>query len=310
MVYSSVTYYYYSQGYAKSQGVNEFFYLDKTRDTVLTGFAARHALLVNNAEVNVETPLNRYGFFEELHKELLPNTKLELKITFEDDNNLIWRTGGADCRVVITKFQLIIPRITLNASGLKLYSDDYFKNRKWSYLREVINSNDATQQASGNFRISTRINKPRYVFVFIINTADDNDQGANKFLYNTFTPANRRLTECHLVLGNGKDYPKVYYRPNTEPTRVFRDVLKYIHANSQYSHDTLLTRSNFSSIFSFVYFDLTRQSTDIRDGMTKLTFKYTLSGATNAAYKIYALVLHEQDVELVKMSNKVILRSM
>jgi len=334
----------YSQGYAQTQGVNEFFYLDKTRDTALTefttaivkahadnpgnaendpmnvfngrnanynlGFVARKALLADNAVLNVEIPLNRYGFFEELHNEILPNTKIELKIKFENDNNLIWRTGGADCRVVITKLQLLVPRITFNASGLKLYSDDYFTNKKWSYLREVIYASDSTQQASGNFRISTGINKPRHVFVFIINDADDNNQEANKFLYNTFSPANQQLTECYLVPGNGRDYPEVHYTPVKQPSRVFRDVMKYVQANSAYSHDTLLTRSNFTSIFSFVYFDLTKQSTDIRDGNTKFTFHYKLSGATNAAYKIHALVLHEQDVELQKISNKLILRSM
>lgn len=313
----------YSNGYVQSQGTNEFFYLDTTRNTVLTeftaadntarvagynsGFVTRKALLVDNAEVNVEIPLNRYGSFERLHDELLPNTKIELKITFESDANLIWRTGGNDCRVVITKLQLIVPRITFNANGLKIYSDNYFINKKWSYLRELIYSGDSTQQASGNFRISTGINKPRHVFVFIINDANDEVQTANKYLYNTFSPADQQLTECRLVVGNGRDYPEVPYTPVDEPSRVFRDVMKYVHTNSEYAHDTLLTRSNFHSIFSFVYFDLTKQSTDIKDGTTKLTFHYKLSGAE---YKIYALVLHEQDVELIKTSGKLILTSM
>ena len=324
----------YSNGYVKSLGTNEFFYLDTTRDTVLTeftqialtgqaqnitptkvngynsGFAVRHTLLVDNAVVNAEIPLNRYGFFERLHDELLPNTKIELKITLESDANLVWRTGGADCRVIVTKLQLIVPRITFNANGLKIYTDNYFMNKKWSYLREQIYSDDATQQASGNYRITTGINKPRHVFVFIINEANDNSQTANKFLYNTFSPANQQLTECRLVVGNGRDYPEVPYTPVDEPSRVFRDVMKYIHANSEYAHDTLLTRSNFNSIFSFVYFDLTKQSTDIKDGTTKLTFHYKLSGAANAQYKIHALVLYEQDVELIKTSGKLMLRSM
>lgn len=324
----------YSQGYAKSQGVNEFFYSDNNRETGIiefnvlqldgnaqnitpskvaaynSGFAVRHALLVNNAVVNAEIPLNRYGFFERLHDELLPNTKIELNIQIESDENLVWRTGGNDCRVVITKLQLIIPRITFNADGLKLYSEKYFVDKEWSYLREMIEISSETQQASGNFRISTGINKPRHVFVFIINTASNDVQTANQYLYNTFSPSDQNLTECHLVVGNGRDYPEVHYTPNSEPTRVYRDVMKYVHANSEYAHDTLLTRSNFNSIYSFVYFDLTKQPTDIRDGMSKLVFHYKLSGATAAAYKIYGLVLYEQDVEMRKISNKLVLRSM
>ena len=139
---------------------------------------------------------------------------------------------------------------------------------------------------------------------------DDDDQQANKFLYNTFSPANQTLTSCYLEVGNGKDYPEVHYRPMEEPTRVFRDVLKYVHANNDYAGDTLLTRPNFLTIFSFLYFDLTKQPADVKDGMTKLTFKYTLSGATNADYSVYAIVLYEQDVEMVKTSGRLVLRTM
>ena len=151
------------------------------------------------------------------------------------------------------------------------------------------------------------------MFVFIINdasVADATAQTSNKFLYNTFQPANQRLTSCYLEAGNGKEYPEVRYRPREEPTRVFRDVLKYVHANSDYAGDTLLNRANFGGIFSFVYFDLTKQPADVKDGMTKLNFKYTLTGATDAGYTIYALVLYEQDVEMIKTSGRLILRDM
>ena len=65
-----------------------------------------------------------------------------------------------------------------------------------------------------------------------------------------------------------------------------------------------------SCIFPFIYFDPTKQPIDIKDGITKLTFKYTLSAATNNPYSVYALVLYEQDVEMRKTDGKLILRSM
>ena len=55
-------------------------------------------------------------------------------------------------------------------------------------------------------------------------------------------------------------------------TRVYRDVLKYVHANNEYGQGTLLTASNFKSLFGFLYFDLTKQKMDIRDGTTGLVF--------------------------------------
>ena len=301
----------YSQGYSKSQGTNEFFYIDTKRNAeeraaqanYNSGFAARKLLLDAGATVNAEIPLNRYGFFESLHGELLPNSRIELKIDLESDANLVWQATD-DCRVVLSKFQLIVPRIVFNADGKSLYISEYLNTRKWTYLRELVERGDSTQQKTGSFRISTAINKPRHVFVYIINDVNDASQTANKFLYNTFNVVNdKTLNSCFLEVGNGKEYPEVHYRPSD-------DVLKYVHANSDHAGDTLINRSNFGSIFPFIYFDLTKQPTDIKDGMTKLTFKYTLSGATNATYSVYALVLSEQDVEMRKTDGKLVLISM
>ena len=308
----------YSQGYSVSQGTNEFFYIDKKRFAkersaqadYNSGFAARKLLLNGGATVNAEIPLNRYSFFESLHGELLPNSKIELKIDLESDADLVWQAAD-DCRVVLTKFQLIVPRIVFNADGKSLYISKYLDTRKWTYLRELVERDNSTQQQTANFRISTGINKPRHVFVFIINYVNVESQTVNKFLYYTFNVANdRKLQSCHLEVRNGKEYRELHYSPHEEPSRVFRDVLNHVHANSDYAGDTLINRANFGSIFPFIYFDLTKQPMDIKDGMTKLTFKYTLSGATNAAYSVYALVLHEQDVEMRKTDGRLILRSM
>ena len=120
----------------------------------------------------------------------------------------------------------------------------------------------------------------------------------------------QKLENCYLEVGYGKKYPETDYTPQTEPTRVFRDVLKYVHANSRFASDTLLNRTNFSNLFPFIYFDLTKQPTDIKDGMTKLTFKYELSGATAAEYSVYSLILSKQDIEIRKTDGKLTLRSM
>ena len=144
----------YSDPYSKSQATNEFFYIDKNRNaeervaqiaTYNSGFAARKLLLNAGATVNAEIPLNRYGFFESLHGELLPNSRIELNIDLESDNNLSWRAGGTNSRVVLSKFQLIVPRIVFNSSGKSLYMDKYLDTRKWTYLREMVERGNSTQ---------------------------------------------------------------------------------------------------------------------------------------------------------------------
>ena len=67
-------------------------------------------------------------------------------------------------------------------------------------------------------------------------------------------------------------------------TRVYRDVLKYVHKNNEYGEGSLLNKSYFSTLFPFLYFDLSKQKMDIKGGTTKLTFKYELSGTMATAY--------------------------
>ena len=251
--------------------------LDDVNANYNKGFAARKVLLGADAEtvVNCEIPLNRYSFFEELQDRLLPNVRIEIQLEMENDKNLIWRSGAADAagtssRLIITKLQLFVPRIIFNAEGQKLYLENYLKPHKWTYLTETTYSQNIGQERTGNFRLTNCIPKPRYVFVFFINNANLDNQLANPFLYNTFSVSTdpRTLDQCYLEVGNGNEYPHLKYEPERDRSRVFRDVMKYVNANNDLQGGTLLNISNFKDLFPFIYFDLTKQKTDLRDGKT------------------------------------------
>ena len=308
----------YSPSYASSTGTNEFYYLDTSRaaeerpaedETYNKGFASRKLLLGTSSIVTRELPLNRYSFFEALERNLLPSGRLELNIEIESDANLIWQAAD-NCRVVLTKLQLIVPRITFNSEGQSLYMSEYLKPYKWVYLRENIERSNSTSQRAGHFKISSGILRPRHVFVFIINDANIDSQTSNPFLYNTFNVSTdpRTLQNCHLEVGNGQEYPEIHYTPSTDLSRVYRDVLKYVHKVSEYGEGTLLNIQNFQTLFPFLYFDLTKQKADIRDGTTKLTFRYELSGTTTTPYSVYALTLYEQEAELIQQNGKLLFR--
>ena len=53
-----------------------------------------------------------------------------------------------------------------------------------------------------------------------------------------------------------------------------------VYANNDYQGGTLPNISNFKTLYPFVYFDLTKQKMDIKDGVTKVSFHYELSGRT------------------------------
>ena len=307
----------YSPGYAQSTATNEFFHLDTHRAAeerpaqaaYNKGFAERKLLLGTSSVVTRELPLNRYSFFEALEMNLLPSGRLEMNIEFESDANLIWQAAD-NCRVVLTKLELIVPRITFNSEGQSIYMSKFLKPYKWTYLRENIERSNSSTQRAGHFKISSGISRPRHIFVFIINDADVDSQTSNPFLYNTFSVSTdpRTLQNCHLEVGNGHEYPEIHYTPATDLSRVYRDVLKYVHKNNEFSEGSLINISNFQTLFPFLYFDLTKQKADIRDGTTKLTFRYELSGTTAAAYSVYALTLYEQEAELVQQNGKLLFR--
>ena len=324
----------YNPSYAQSVATNEFYFLDTSRhaeETEFTinntnvtgganvvkgrvanynkGFAARKALLGASAKVNCEIPLNRYSFFEALEDKLLPNTKIELNIEIEKDANLIFQAAD-NCRVIITRLQLFIPKLTFNSEGQKLYMENYLKPYKWTYLNEVVERSNNSQQQTGHFRITNAISKPRHVFVFGINTARIDSQTANPFLYDTFNlPNNANISRCYLEVANGNEYPDIHFKPSTDLSRVFRNVMSYVYANNDYQGGTLLNRSNFKSLFPFVYFDLTKQKMDIKDGVTKLAFHYELTANPNADYNFYALILHERVAEISQQDGKLLLRA-
>ena len=338
----------YNPSYAKSVGTNEYYFpdtsthpdsfkytrrqvthgqnaannadeaglmLDDVNANYNKGFAARKVLLGASAKVNCEIPLNRYSFFEELQDRLLPNVRIEIQIEMENDKNLIWRTGAADAagttfRLIVTRLQLFVPRMIFNAEGQKLYLKNYLKPHKWTYLTETTYNQNMGTQRTGTFRLTNGIPKPRHVFIFFINNASLDDQRYNPFLYNTFSVSTdpRTLNDCYMEVGNGNEYPHVKYEPNLDPSRVFRDVMKYTNAYNDLQGGTLLNISNFKSLFPFVYFDLTKQKKDLRDGNTKLSFHYRLSDTTTTEYTIYGIVLSEKDAEIDKESGKLLLR--
>ena len=332
----------YNPSCAKSVGTNEYYFPDTTRHANTTkyntrtvadtggtnrnlaesdnanynkGFAARKLLLGASAKVNCEISLNRYSLFQELQDKLLPNVKIELQIEMENDKNLIWRgdgqadAAGTTYRLIVTRLQLFVPRLIFNSEGQKLYLENYL-------ITETTYNQDMRTQRTGNFRLTNGILKPRHVFIFFIKNTSLDNQLENPFLYDTFTittdPTNpaltKNLTQCHLEVGNGNEYPHLNYEPQQDPSRVFRDVMKYVNANNDLQGGTLLNISNFKNLYPFIYFDLTKQRTDLRDGNTKLSFHYTLSGTIATDYTIYGIVLSEKEAEISKESGKLLLR--
>ena len=65
--------------------------------------------------------------------------------------------------------------------------EKHLKPYKCTYLNEVVERSNNSNQQTGHFKITNAISKPRHVLVFKINTPIIDDQTKNLFLYNTFS---------------------------------------------------------------------------------------------------------------------------
>ena len=161
----------YSDDYSRTVAKNTFWYLDSNDSTEIRpaqatynyGFHARQVLTSDNKAVNVTIPLNRYSFFEELEGRMLPPIQLDFEINLQPDAELLY--GAVDTtRVVIDRFYLWVPRLEPKDSLMSKFVSDFQKPSKWKYLREMYEHSNPTRN-SGDFRISTSIDKVRHVLL-------------------------------------------------------------------------------------------------------------------------------------------------
>ena len=274
------------------------------------GFAKRKTLLSGGATNNIILPLNRFGYFQSFRDQICPNGKVSFEIRLESDNNVIFRDNAAGAgRYIITKFVLWVPKMVLSPSGQNMFVEKYLKAHTWTYLKERIETAPFTQQ-SGKFRITNSIRKPRHVFIWVLNTAKMNDQEQNMFVFNTYNIANARtITSAQLELSNGVFYPERIMNPTTEMAKAFRELTEYNKGYNDYLTGPTIDLKSFKELYGILYFDLTHQETELKEGDTKLELSFQLNDTPNAEYNLYALILNEEEISVDVKSGKAVLRT-
>ena len=306
------------KGYIDEIGRDQFFYLDTSTGTTEaranqalynTGFA-RRKILTDEATVNkISIPLNLYSYFAAFKDNIHPNTNIIMWIDLEDDDNIIFRKGAApDSKVILTKFRLWCPNITFNDVGSKLYLENYLKPKKWTFLNETTKMLN-TNLAAESFRISVGVNKPRHVFVWVVPVASYDNQEHNIFTFKTFSIGNnnRYFSTARLFVNNKIQYPRMDYT-SEEESRLYRALMSFSSSYDDIFSNPIINRSNFRNLFGILYFDLRRQTYDVKNGTVSLNFDYKLNGANGTNVRINALVLHEETIELYTSSGKLMIR--
>lgn len=275
------------------------------------GFTKRKTLLTGSAANNIHLPLNRFGYFQSFKDQISPNGKVSFEVRLESDDNVIFRANAANAgRYIITKFVLWVPKMVLTPSGQKMFVEKYLKPHTWAYLNERIESSPVSRQRTGKFRITNAIRKPRHVFVWVLNTAKLGDQEQNMFVFNTYNIAdNKTITRAQLELANGVFYPERVMDPTNEIGKAYRDLIEYTKGFNDHLSGPTIDLKSFQNLYGILYFDLTHQEEELKEGDTKLELSYQLNGGPDADYSIYALILNEEEISVNVKSGKAVLRT-
>ena len=301
----------YSDDYARSVAKNSLWYLDTSDSTVADdnkGLEARRLLTSDRKLVNVNIPLNRYSFFEELEGRMLPPMQLTFEIDLNTDAEALY--GAVDTmRIVLDRFYLWVPRLEPKDALMSKFISEFQKPSKWKYLREMYQHSDVTRN-SGDFRISAGIDKVRHVFVYL-QRLKNNIMTQNPYIFDTFNitgadPAVTWLSTCRLEYGNGVFYPELDYDQESK-SRIFSDLMNYSWKKNDYNTGTQLNVSNWDSIYPLLYFDLSYQAEQVSRDPKQLVLRYRINQASTADFQLHAIVLYEKDVVIDKVGDQLVI---
>ena len=313
----------YSDDYSRSVGKNSFWYLDTddTTEDTNTGFESRRILTQahnNNGTggprlVNEMIPLNRYSFFQELERKMLPPMQLSIELTLNDDSELIHMANGADAgRVVVKRLYLWLPRLIPKDSMYSKFVSDFLQPTSWVYMRDLYNQSANTRAIQNMFQISPAIDNVEHVFIYLQRTDGPNDDESERspYLFDTFklnaADAASSLSSARLEYGNNVFYPELEYDADSK-IRIFNDLMSYAFRKNDYNTGTQLNVSNFTSLYGLIYFDLTYQKEVVTRDPKQLILHYRINVAPAANVRAHSIVFYKSEVVVKTVGNELMI---
>ena len=313
----------YSEDYSRSVAKNSFWYLDSDDTTANTniGFEARRILTqaVDNdggggaKSINETIPLNRYSFFQELERKMLPPMQLTIELTLNEDSELIHKAAAADAgRVVVKRLYLWLPRLVPKDSMYSKFVSEFLKPTTWTYMRDLYNQSANTRAIQNMFQISPAIDNVKHVFIYLQRTdgPNNNESERTPYILDTFklnaANANSSLSSSRLEYGNNVFYPELEYDGDSQ-IRIFNDLMSYAFRKNDYNTGTQLNLHNFTALYGLLYFDLSYQKEDITRDPKQLILHYRLNVAPAANVRAHSIVFYESEVVVKTVGNELMI---
>ena len=301
----------FSNSYVDGFGSQSFTYpkissIDEPENTD-TEFKKKASFTNDGQIVQSNILLNRYPFFDSLKENLCPLGKMEIVIDIEKDDVLMWIQEAANVaankgRVIITKFNLWVPKLILTDLGKQKYFNKIINPEKWtfnkiSYAFQVNNS-----AIEGIFNISNLIKKPRYVILWALRSVKytgNLQQNYNPFIYNNYSLGNTKNITCtsaQLIAGSDNLYPIKPLKPNNELNTMYKRAFDLIFKGNLLT-GTFMSMDQYKRFYPLFVFDLTKQKN--LKAKLELDFIYTLSGPiVGEQYSWRATIISEGEISV------------
>ena len=258
-------------------------------------------------------PLNRYSFFQELERKMLPPMQLTIELTLNEDSEMIHMANGTDAgRVVLKRLYLWLPRLIPKDSMYSNFVSEFLKPTTWVYMRDLYNQSANTQAVQNMFQISPAIDNVEHVFVYIQRTDGPNDDESERtpYLFDTFklnaADANSSLSNCRLEYGNNTFYPELEYDADSK-IRIFNDLMSHAFRKNDYNSGTQLNVSNFTSLYGLIYFDLSFQKEVVTRDPKQLILHYRINVAPAANVRAHSIVFYKSEVVVKTVGNELMI---
>ena len=198
-----------------------------------------------------------------------------------------------------------------NSDGLYFVQINHTKT-EWVYLRDIVQVSQDSDQRKATFNITSGVKQLKHIFVYLQRTVRSSNQELSPHILDTFkVKADNNdcyLSAARLEIGNGVFYPELEYS-ESDKVRIYRDVINYVHKQNDKNTGSLLTSYNFDKLFGFLYFNLTYKSDSITADTKQIVLRYKLSSvpAAGSNYKVYAIILYEEEVRIDPIGNEILI---
>ena len=112
------------------------------------------------------------------------------------------------------------------------------------------------------------------------------------------------MSTCRLQYGS-TFYPENDYEGEYK-ARMRRDLVEFSYRRDDYNTGTQLNVANYETLYPLIYFDLRAAKESMTGDSKQLVFHYRLNQAATADYKIYVIVLNEEEVVVDVVGNELV----